>query len=180
MEPIVVIALVVVLLLIAAAAYAASQRKKREHLRERFGPEYERTVERSDSTREAERDLAEREQFRDQLRLRELSPAERDRYCQQWDSVQSSFVDRPEAAVREADTLVGQVMRDRGYPVDDFETQADLVSVDHPEIVSHYRRAHEVAVRNDRDGTTTEDRREAFVHFRALFDNLLGDGQRVQ
>ncbi len=175
MEPTVVAIIVVAAVIaVAIAGLVIARRRRRAHLRDRFGPEYDRTLERSDSTRAAERDLAEREEFHDQLDLRELSAAERERYREQWDAVQAAFVDRPEGAVRDADHLVGAVMRDRGYPVDDFEQQADLISVDHPDVVSHYRTAHRIAVRDNTSDVSTEDRREAFIHFRALFDQLLG------
>ena len=177
-EVIVAIAIVIVVLA-ALAVYAIVRSRRRKHLRERFGAEYDRTIDLSDSTRDAERDLAERERVREDLELRELSEAERSRYREQWDVIQATFVDRPHSAVRDADILVARVMRDRGYPVDDFEQQADLVSVDHPEIVSNYRTAHDISVRNETNGVTTEEEREAIIHYRALFDELLGADRSV-
>jgi len=175
---IVVIAVVVIALLAAMAAKA----KRRKELRDRFGPEYDRTVERAGSPRKADKDLRERAAERERLHLRELTDAERDRYRDEWQSLQASFVDRPESALADADRLVSALMRDRGYPVDDFERQADLVSVDHPQVVSHYRAAHAI---HDRVGTgqvSTEEQRKAVVHYRALFDELMvpgGDGDDV-
>lgn len=179
MEPeiLVPVLVVVALLILAAVAWSASRRKKRQHLQEHFGREYDRTVETADSRRDAERQLLEREQRRDQLEIRPLTTSEAERYRTLWDQVQTSFVDRPEGAVREADELVGEVMRARGYPVDDFDQRADLVSVDHPQVVEHYRQAHAVAQRDVSGDVSTEDRRQAFVHFRSLFEILL-QGER--
>ena len=174
-EILIVILVVAALLILGAVAWAAARRRKRRHLQERFGREYDRTVERSDSARKAERELLERERQRDDLDIRTLSTAERDRYRGLWENVQASFVDRPEGAVREADELVGEVMRARGYPVDDFDRRAELVSVDHPQVVEHYRHAHAVAERDVRGEVSTEDRRQALVHFRSLFEILLRD-----
>lgn len=175
--PIIIIALIV--LVVAVAAYAVVRSRRRKHLRQRFGREYDRTIDLSDSKRAAERDLADREKRRDELDLRELTDAERNRYREQWDIIQATFVDRPHSAVRDADILVARVMRERGYPVDDFESQADLISVDHPDIVSNYRTAHDISVQNENGGVTTEDERKAMIHYRALFDELLGADHRV-
>lgn len=167
---IVVIVAVVVLAVIVALATKASRRKK---LQSRFGPEYDRTVERRGSKRKAVRDLQERAETRDQLHLRDLTPAERDRYRDEWQSLQASFVDRPSTALTDADRLVSAVMRDRGYPVEDFEQQAGLVSVDHPQVVEHYRAAHRIHERSHSEKITTEDQRRALVHYRALFDEIM-------
>lgn len=167
---IVVIVAVVVVAIIAALAVKASRRKQ---LQSRFGPEFDRTVEREGSTRKAVRDLHERAQTHDSLHLRDLAPAERDRYRDEWQNLQASFVDRPASSLADADRLVAAVMRDRGYPVDDFEQQADLVSVDHPQVVQHYRAAHEIYGRSTHEDVTTEDQRRAVVHYRALFDELM-------
>ena len=175
--PIIVAIIVVALLVLAGIVWSVARSRRRRHLRDRFGREYDRTVERADSTRKAERDLAQRESARADLEIRELSGGERDRYRDLWDSVQASFVDRPEASLREADDLVGEVMRARGYPVDDFDQRAELVSVDHPQVVEHYRHAHAVAARDVGGEVSTEDRRQAFIHFRSLFDILL-EGER--
>lgn len=178
MDDTTVLAIVVAaLVVLALAAFLAARAKRRTELRERFGPEYDRTLEREGSKRKAERDLQERAAERDRLHLRELTPAERDRYRDEWQALQASFVDRPESAMADADRLVTSLMRDRGYPVDDFARQADLVSVDHPQVVSHYREAHEI---HDRAGTgrvTTEDQRQAIVHYRALFEELMVPGR---
>jgi len=167
---IVVIAAVVVLAIIVALATRSSRHKK---LQSRFGPEYDRTVAREGSKRKAVKHLQERAETREQLHLRDLTPAERDRYRDEWQALQASFVDRPATALADADRLVTAVMRDRGYPVDDFEQRADLVSVDHPEVVQHYRAAHQIHRRSHTEEITTEDERRALVHYRALFDELM-------
>jgi len=171
----VVIAAAAVVVLVAVIV--AAQRKRRSaSLRDRFGPEYDRTLESAGRRRDAERDLAEREKRREELDIRPLTPAARDRYAEQWRMTQERFVDVPTEAVSAADTLVMSVMRERGYPVDDFEERAATVSVDHPHVVDNYRAAHRMALAAGNGDATTEDLRQAMVHFRALFDELLGGG----
>jgi hypothetical protein len=175
---IIVLVAVVAVAIIAMLAFKA---KRRKDLQSRFGPEYDRTVDRADNPREAERELKERAATRDRLELRDLTPAEQTSYRREWQELQAAFVDRPDSALADADELVSSVMRDRGYPVDDFEQQADLVSVDHPQVVEHYRAAHEIHERNQVDEVSTEDQRRAVVHYRSLFDELMhpapgGDG----
>ena len=130
----IVIAVVVVLVVVVALA-AASSRRRRHHLQTRFGSEYDRTVDGAGRRREAERELRERVARHDELDLRPLSDASRQRYTQQWQEMQSGFVDRPQVAVADADRLITDLMRERGYPVDDFDTRSELVSVDHPDVV---------------------------------------------
>ena len=170
----IVIAVVVVLVIVVAIAAVAS-RRRRHHLQQRFGSEYDRTVEGADRRREAERDLRDREARHDELELRPLSDASRQRYTQQWQEMQSGFVDRPQVAVADADRLITDLMRERGYPVDDFDTRSELVSVDHPDVVENYRTAHGIAVRTVDGRTTTEDLRQAVVSYRALFEEMLVD-----
>jgi hypothetical protein len=170
---VVIVAAVVVLLLVAVAA--AVGRRRRHHLQDRFGSEYDRTVENADRRREAERSLREREARHDELDLRPLSDASRQRYTQQWSEMQSGFVDRPQVAVADADRLITDLMRERGYPVDDFETRSDLVSVDHPDVVENYRTAHGIAQRNVEGRTSTEDLRQAVISYRALFEEMLDE-----
>ena len=171
----IVIVAAVVAAFLVLAAFALSGRRRRK-LKERFGPEYDRAVETAGGRREAEAELREREQWREELEIRELTPAARDRYFDDWRVVQARFVDAPGAAVTDADRLVQQVMRDRGYPVDDFETRAEALSVDHPHVVEHYRAAHGVWAANERGEATTEDLRQSLVHYRSLFEELLGRG----
>ena len=170
----IVIAVAVVVIVVAVVA-AASSRRRRHHLQDRFGSEYDRTVEGADRRRQAEHELREREARHDELDLRPLSDASRQRYSQQWQEMQSGFVDRPQVAVADADRLITDLMRERGYPVDDFETRSELVSVDHPDVVENYRTAHGIAVRTVDGRTTTEDLRQAVVSYRALFEEMLDD-----
>jgi hypothetical protein len=173
---------VIVVILAVALAIAAAllwRERRSRQLREGFGPEYQRTVEERGSRREAESDLLERRERREQLEIRELEPEARERFLERWRATQRRFVDEPIAAVAEADELVKEVMRDRGYPVDeDFERRAADVSVDHPSLVDNYRAANEISVRTTQGDVGTEDLRQAMVHFRALFEDLLGaDGE---
>ncbi len=170
----IVIAVVVVLVVVVALA-AASSRRRRHHLQTRFGSEYDRTVDGADRRREAERELREREARHDELDLRPLSDASRQRYTQQWQEMQSGFVDRPQVAVADADRLITDLMRERGYPVDDFDTRSELVSVDHPDVVENYRTAHGIAVKTVEGRTSTEDLRQAVISYRALFEEMLVD-----
>ncbi|MER5903314.1 hypothetical protein OG568_42630 [Streptomyces sp. NBC_01450] len=173
----IIIAIVVVL---ALATVAVSLMRRRRHLRDRFGPEYERTVEESDGRRTAERELREREKRHDALDIKPLPPVSRDRYTREWSSVQEEFVDRPQDAVHDADRLVTSLMHDRGYPTEGFEQQMKDLSVEHGRTLEHYRAAHEVESLSDRSRATTEQLRGAMVHYRALFDELLTDGGRAQ
>jgi|1186.fasta_scaffold07276_2 hypothetical protein len=169
---------VVVVLVIALVVMAMLRKRRRAHLQDRFGSEYDRTVDDSRSRRTAERELQEREARHDQLQLRPLSEASRRRYSQQWSDMQSGFVDRPQVAVADADRLITDLMRERGYPVDDFETRSELVSVDHPDVVQNYRTAHSIAARTIEGRTSTEDLRQAVISYRALFEEmLLDDGE---
>lgn len=178
-----IIALLILVVLAVAAVMlilSAQRKKRRGELQDRFGPEYDRAVDEHGRRRDAERHLADVADRRDHLDIRELEPAERERYAAEWASVQASFVDDPVSAVGHADRLVAQVMRDRGYPVDDFETRHDMVAVDHPHIAENYRAAHAIRRRLGNDeGFDTDDMRQAFVHYRALFDELLADGLDV-
>lgn len=177
------VALAVIALLVWASARRKQQQlEKREHLRERFGPEFDREVQEQGSERKAADRLDDVAKTRDKLEIRDLSPTQRDRYQADWLSVQAAFVDAPEAAVRDADRLVGSVMRERGYPVDDFDAKADMVRADHPDIAENYRAAHAIRMRTAEGGSDygTEDLRQAFVHYRMLFAELLGDRQREQ
>ncbi|MET0629025.1 MAG: hypothetical protein ABW033_11270 [Acidimicrobiia bacterium] len=171
----VVIAIVVVVVL-AIVALSAWSRSRRRGLHDRFGDEYDRSVSAADSRRAAERDLREREAEHDELDLRPLSTSARERYEQHWSELQSRFVDRPQVAVADADELVTQVMRERGYPVDDFEAKSRLVSVDHPDVVENYRAGHAVYVKTVEGSADTEDLRRAVVSYRALFEELVRDG----
>jgi len=167
---------VVVVVAIALLVVSTARRRRSDELRRRFGPEYERTVGTARDRSEAEKELREREQRVDALEISPLQPAARDRFAERWREVQAMFVDDPGIAVDQADNLIGEVMRARGYPVGDFEQRAADVSVDHPQVVERYRSARAIAHANERGEATTENLREAMVHYRALFQELLEDG----
>src|SRR5215218_1589492 len=180
------VALIVVVLIIIAAAVAAyvvvSRNRRRAQLQERFGPEYDRAITETGNRKEAEQHLAAVADKRDQLEIRDLEPRQRAQFVEQWELVQARFVDEPAAAVDGAELLITTVMHERGYPVEDFEERADLVAADHPEVVEHYRAAHASHEAHRSSGELdTEDLRQAFVHYRSLFDSLVGraDGAPV-
>jgi len=164
---------VVVVLAIAAAAWMYLQKRRTDKLRSRFGPEYDRLIEQEGDRRRAEATLQQRERRIERLTIRPLTGQERDRFARAWADIQAQFVDQPQEAVANADRLVAEVMRQRGYPVGDFEQRAADVSVDHPEVVEHYRIAHDIALRDRRVEASTEDMRKAMLHYRMLFEDLL-------
>jgi hypothetical protein len=163
----------IAVLAIGALVYVLLQRQKSAHLQNRFGPEYDREVAATGDARKAEARLEERERRVEKLRIRPVPPELAERYARSWQHVQARFVDEPGAAVAEADALVRKVMESRGYPMGSFEQRAADISVDHPHVVSNYRAAHDIALRRDKDGASTEDLRQAMVHYRALFSELL-------
>jgi hypothetical protein len=177
------IVIIIVVVIIALLAVVIARRRRSEGLQTRFGSEYPRTVARAGDRRAAESQLAEREQRHHQLDIVELEPDARARYLEAWRAAQGRFVDDPATAIREADELVTKVLRERGYPVEDFEQQADDISVEHPDVVENYRAAQVLALANDQGLASTEDLRQAFVHYRSLFAELLGtqqDGHREE
>ncbi|MFD3540807.1 hypothetical protein ACFWUQ_15085 [Streptomyces sp. NPDC058662] len=170
-----VVLIVVAAVVVIALAVALWMSTRRRHLQDRFGPEYDRTVEAEGGRRAAERELRAREERHDKLEIKELPPERRDLYAGEWSVVQEHFVDRPEGSVQEADELVSRLMRERGYPTDDYDGALRDLSVEHGRTLEHYRAAHDVKVRTADHRTTTEELRGAMVHYRALFDDLLSD-----
>ena len=171
---------VLVLVVVGIVAWSVTRSRRSARLREHFGPEYERTVGELGEQRSAEAELVAREKNRKKLDIVELSPQARDEHAATWQKVQAEFVDAPSDAVGRAERLVTRVMRERGYPIDDFDQRASDISVDHPDIVENYRSAHSI-YRSQQDGQIeTEAARQAFVHYRALFDRLLGSNPEVQ
>ena len=169
-----ILAAVLIVALIAVAAWAAAQRRRKEsgRLQQRFGPEYVRLVNEVGRSK-AEAELAAREKRVEGLDIVALSPADATKFRQAWVAIQSRFVDDPKASVVEADHLVYDLMAKRGYPMGDFERRAADISVDHPAVVSNYRAARAIALRDDRSEANTEELRKAVVHYRALFQDLL-------
>jgi hypothetical protein len=165
--------IVIVVAVVLIVAIPASRRRRTERLKQQFGPEYERTLSEAGEQKAAEKELVARERKRDKLDIRRLTPAALDGYALRWRTVQTAFVDDPTSALGEADQLVTEVMRERGYRVDDFDQRAEDVSVDHPTVVENYRAAHEIRLSQRSGDVGTEQQRQAFVHYRALFDELL-------
>jgi hypothetical protein len=161
--------------IIAVAAWLFDRRRRATtaKLRERFGTEYERTVQKQGSQRAGQAKLQDREKRVGKLTIRDLEPAERERFLEQWKVAQSHFLDSPKAAVTEADELVSSLMQCRGYPVSDFEQRAADISVDHPLLTENYRTAHATALQLDKSETSAEDLRTAMLHYRSLFDELV-------
>jgi len=168
------IVIIVVLVAIALAAVMAARRRRTMALRQRFGTEYDRTLDARDGQRAAEADLRGREREHARLDIKPLSEASRARYAGEWRAAQQSFVDQPEEATAAAYDLVNRVMAERGYPMRDFDARADLVSVDHPDVVENYRVAHGIHERAQHQQASTEDLREAMIRYRSLFEELLG------
>jgi hypothetical protein len=171
-----VVLAIVALVVIGVLAWFAMTRRRTGQLREVFGPEYDRTVEEKEDRRTAESELLERRRRIEGLDIRPLDPTARSSFADRWQAVQARFVDDPKSAVEEADDLVTQVMGERGYPMEDFDQRAADVSVDHPRVVEDYRAAHGISERVRSDDATTEDMRQALVHYRALFSELLEEG----
>ncbi|MFF5703652.1 hypothetical protein ACFY7H_14250 [Streptomyces sp. NPDC012794] len=168
----VIVVAVVVVIALAAIMWLLARRR---HLRDRFGPEYERTVEEKGGSLAADRELRAREARHDKLDIKELPPDRRRHYAEQWTGVQEHFVDRPAGAVEEADDLVSRLMRERGYPTEGYQGAVRDLSVEHGRTLEHYRAAHDVRARSVDGRATTEELRGAMVHYRALFEELLTD-----
>ena len=170
---------VVIVVAVVAVAIAimssAIRRRRTEILRTGFGPEYDRTVDRTGDRASAEADLRDRQRRHDELELRPLAPLARKGFIEAWRGTQAEFVDDPATAISDADHLIQSVMRDRGYPVDDFDDRAAIVSVDHPVVVERYRRAHAIAEANAGGASDTESLRRAMQDYRALFEELVED-----
>lgn len=168
-----IIAIIVVILIVAALLVGLSVVNRQRRLRDRFGPEYDRAVS-EHGRREAEAELAERERRVRHLDIKPLSPTARAQYASEWTAVQEQFVDAPQSAVTGAQSLVTAVMKDRGYPTEAFDqTVADL-SVEHAATLDHYRAAHDISQRAGSGAASTEELRQAMIHYRALFTELLG------
>ena len=166
-----VAAAVVVIIVVGMWLYVRKRRGTTAGLKQKFGPEYDRAVLTHGSKAEAK--LADREKRMETLNIRDLDLVEHERYSNQWQAVQSRFVDSPKGAVAEADDLLSSVMKVRGYPVSDFDQRAADISVAHPRVVENYRSAHEIALRVGKDAATTEDLRTAMIHYRSLFEELV-------
>ncbi|MFF0369729.1 hypothetical protein [Micromonospora sp. NPDC005087] len=175
MSPTQIIVIVLVVLAIAALVVAVRTLGRRRALRGRFGPEYDRVVAEQDSRSAAERELRDRERRHAELTLTPLTPQSRARYAAAWEELQVRFVDSPQETVGDADDLVTRLIEEQGYPTGDFSDQIAHLSVDHARTLTNYRDAHEIHLRNSRGEASTEELRQAVVHYRALFADLLGE-----
>lgn len=163
---------VLVLLVLVGVAMLWMRRRRTEQLKSRFGSEYDRLAEGTGDEAKAQALLAEREKRVAGFDIHPLDPQQRDSFVSAWRAVQAQFVDDPKAAVGRADTLLGEVMAARGYPVADFDQRAADLSVGHASVVKNYRTAHDIALRHERGDAGTEDLRQAMIHYRELFDEL--------
>jgi hypothetical protein len=168
-----ILAGIAILALVVIAAWMYFRSRQTQDLKRRFGPEYTRTVEELGSPAKAESELLARQKRVARMKLVPLAPAEAARFSEAWRALQGQFVDNPKAVLAEADRLVGDLMQKRGYPMGDFDRCAADISVDHPAVVHHYRAAHDIALRDARGEADTEALRQAVVHYRALFAELL-------
>jgi len=170
----IIIAAAVIFAALAVAAWFAFHKKQSHRLRQRFGPEYGRTVDELGSQAKAETELKAREKRVQRLHITPLAPSDAAKFSEAWNVLQGRFVDNPKGVVAQADLLVRELMVKRGYPVAEFERRAADISVDHPAVVDHYRAAQAIAKRDEHGEADTEELRKAVVHYRALFDELLG------
>jgi hypothetical protein len=168
-----IILIIAALIVVGLVSMVVARRERTKRLEEHFGPEYERTISVVGDQSQAEKELEERLAHKKALNIRPLSTDEINRYSLQWQDVQRDFVDEPLTALQEGDRLIQEVMHLRGYPVEDFEERAALLSVDYPTLVTDYRGMHSIAVKEVKDQVNTEDMRQAMVHARALFNNLI-------
>ncbi|MBM0279366.1 hypothetical protein [Micromonospora tarensis] len=171
----IVVIVLVVLVVVAVLAVAARSLSRRRALRNRFGPEYDRVVAEQDSRSAAERELRDRERRHAELTLTPLSPESRAWYSAAWEEIQVRFIDSPGETVGDADELVTRLIEEQGYPTGDFSDQIAHLSVEHARTLTNYRDAHEIHLRNSRGEASTEELRQAVVHYRALFADLLGE-----
>jgi hypothetical protein len=173
-NPITIVALVIAILAFAIAIWALFESQKTRRLRSKFGPEYDRAVQRERDPARAEALLEQREKRVSKYKIHPLSPRETERFESEWQMVQEHFVDSPRNAVGEAEHLIDEAMKTRGYPISDFEAQAADLSVDYPMVVEHYRAAHAIDIRQNRAPLNTEELRKAMRHYRVLFEQVIG------
>ena len=166
-----VVAILLIMGLIMAAGFSRRQRTKK--FQNKFGPEYDRTVKSAGNEKKAQAELGERQKHVDSLSIRPLSDNERERYLAAWAAVQAKYVDKPGQATVEADHLITDVMKARAYPVSDFEQRAADISINYPDLVSNYRAARAIALKNEQHKADTDELRQAFIYYRSLFDELL-------
>jgi hypothetical protein len=177
MQGIILALLILVAVVVMVVIATENTRRRRQKLRRQFGPEYDRAVQQLGSVAKAERELTSRARRLQRLQLRDLNEADRIHFTNSWSAVQVKFVDNPSEAVHDANQLIKIVMQARGYPVEDFQHRVADLSVDHAHVVQHYRAAHTLAEANREGRANTEELRQAFVHYRALFTELLTESK---
>ena len=168
-----IVGIIVAIIVAAAVVWYFLRQHRSKRLRSRFGPEYDHAVHRYGNRPKAEEDLLARQKRMEKIHVHPLSEPERDHFADEWHQTQSRFVDDPPGSIHDADRLVCDVMRARGYPMADFEHRAEDLSVDHPRVVRNYRAAHDIALRLENGEASTEDLRQALVYYRDLFEELL-------
>ena len=173
-----IVAIAVAIIVVAAVGWWIYERNRTRHLRERFGSEYDRRVTELGNRRRAESDLARSEARVQKLKVRPLSASDRAKFLDEWRLCQARFVDDPAGAVNDADRIVTEIMRTRGYAVDDPYDRVTDVCAAYPAQAANYREANDIVIRHHRGNTSTEDLRKAFVHFRSLFDEMLVGGEQ--
>lgn len=175
-----VLAVVAALIIVGLIGIVLIRRQRTKRLQDKFGPEYDRTIDELGDKRQAERELETRLDHVKKLDIRPLTAEEFDRFTSEWQTTQAEFVDEPLTAVRKADRLLSEVMKAKGYPVEDFEQGVADISVDYPDLVVDYRGLHLIAVKDDAEEVSTEEMRKAMVHGRALFENLVKPAPNVE
>ena len=176
----VIVVIIVVAIIVVASAAALAMAGRRRQLQRQFGPEYDVLVKQENSQMRAEAELTQRQRRVRKLNIQPLPEAARRRYLDEWQAIQEEFVDSPQSALTEAYSLVTSVMQERGYPTDDDEQVTADLSVDHAPLVDSYRTCHSIVTRAGTNQATTEELRTAMIHYRALFEDLVGvkDGVR--
>ncbi|HEY5270332.1 MAG TPA: hypothetical protein VII97_08345 [Anaerolineales bacterium] len=170
---IIAVVLIVVIMGVILGLSFFARRKRSERFQDKYGPEYDRTVQTAGNDKKAQAELNERQKHVETLDIRPLSDSEREGYLAEWTAIQAKFVDQPGQATVEADHLIMKVMQMRAYPVSDFEQRAADISINYPALVSNYRAAREIAIKNEHHQATTEELRQALIYYRSLFDELL-------
>jgi hypothetical protein len=174
-----IVILIVVIAGVAAAIFVFL-RTRSQRLRTRFGPEYDRTIQETGSRYRAEAKLQKLEKRVEGFAIHPLRPEDAGKFRDAWRALQTRFVDDPKVAVSEADRLLGQVMTERGYPVSNFDERSSEISVNHPVVVENYRAGHEIALRHAQGKASTEDMRQAMIHYRMLFEELVGEPEKAR
>ena len=176
-ENILLVIFAVIVLLIAVGIWMTIRKRRTDHLRDRFGDEYDRTLDNAGDRTKAERALEEREERVDALEIRRLTADEHTRFATEWRDVKSVFVDSPVEAVLHADRMLATMMKTVGYPMADFDRRYEDLTVNHGDVARHYREGHAIVGRHNDGSASTEDMRQAMKHYEALFDHLVADAE---